>query len=76
MEFVQDCWFNSHAAAPPDATPRLRDGCLTQVARGGSWFTVSGAPIGSLVARGPLDMDTRGTRYGFRVARDPATSAK
>ena len=76
MELVEDCWFSSHAGAPPDARARLRDGCLTQAARGGSWFTAAGAPIGSLFARGPLGTDIRGTRYGFRVARDPATPAQ
>jgi len=69
-EWTEDCWNQTHAGAPIDATPRLSGNCRWRVIRGGSWrdFAPSlRASTRTWLAREFGD----GIGYiGFRVARD------
>ena len=67
FEWVEDCWNESYAGAPPDGSAWRSGNCSRRVVRGGSWGSSqsflrsanrNGSPAGS-----------RGRLLGFRVAR-------
>ena len=69
-EWVEDCYRDSYAGAPSDASQAVTTGdCATRVLRGGSW---SNTPQGLRSAdRSRGQPGNRGNFYGFRVARTP-----
>jgi formylglycine-generating enzyme required for sulfatase activity len=72
-QWTQDCWHNSYAGAPNDASPWMADGdCSRHVIRGGSWDNVpvivrSASRSGGAASGGEYDYSSLS---GFRVARD------
>ncbi|GGO82107.1 hypothetical protein GCM10011348_22710 [Marinobacterium nitratireducens] len=72
-EWVQDCYFDSHAGAPANGAARSEDNCEYRVMRGGSWFDIGRLVRSSSRYRHPPD--TRRSSWGFRVAVDLPASA-
>ncbi len=67
-EWVQDCWHDTYVQAPVDQSAWVNPGCNLRVIRGGSW---SSSPEQARSAfRLAAQTDTRGSRVGFRLARD------
>lgn len=66
-EWTADCWNESHAGAPGDASARGGD-CGSRVVKGGAW----NAPATRLRAahRIPAEFSAQRDDLGFRVARD------
>ena len=67
LEWVQDCWADSYAAAPSDGSAVQAANCGARVLRGGganssTWETRA-------AARASNSPDYRGNLYGFRLAR-------
>ena len=67
LEWVQDCWADSFAAAPSDGSAVQAANCGARVLRGGganssTWETRA-------AARASNSPDYRGNLYGFRLAR-------
>lgn len=67
-EWVEDCWFPSHAGAPRTESPRDKKGCRTRVLRGGSWL--NDHSYATSAGRFFYDANVRYIANGFRVARD------
>lgn len=66
FEWVEDCWNQTHAGAPADATPRGGD-CARRVAKGGAWYYE--AEFARPSARMSFPKGSRLNVIGFRVAR-------
>jgi formylglycine-generating enzyme required for sulfatase activity len=68
-EWVEDCYRDSYAGAPADATAVTADGCQIRVARGGAWFGFP--PVIRAAARNSYAAENRYFSIGFRLARAP-----
>ncbi len=66
-EWVEDCWNDGYAGAPPDGSAWTRDRCSFRVIRGGSWYDKPGDLRSA--TRAPFDPGVRAFAVGFRVAR-------
>ena len=66
FEWVEDCWNQTHAGAPADASPRGGD-CKRRVAKGGAWYYE--AEFARPSARMSFPKGSRLNVIGFRVAR-------
>lgn len=71
-QWTEDCWHDSYAGAPEDASPWMDGDCRRHVIRGGSWdnlpiFVRSAARSGGAPGGGEYDYSSLA---GFRVARD------
>ena len=66
-EWTEDCWNESYAGAPSDASVWKAGDCNRRVIRGGSrdypWSTVRST------SRGTIEIDFRYSIYGFRIVR-------
>jgi len=67
LEYVVDCWTNTHANVANNASPTLRPNCRSRVIKGGAWYYLPKASRSASRARN----DTRVFSYfiGFRVVR-------
>ncbi|CAK0773213.1 formylglycine-generating enzyme [uncultured Gammaproteobacteria bacterium] len=66
-EWVEDCYHDGYAAAPPDSRAWVHPGCEVRTLRGGSWLN---APIDLRSAdRSRSSPDDRSSNIGFRVVR-------
>ena len=68
MEWVQDCYFSSHADAPADGSARTRAGCLDRVVRGGAFDKPADSM--RITKRSHRDERSKVFGLGFRIARD------
>jgi len=69
-EWVEDCWVDSYAGAPVDASQAVTTGgCTHRVSRGGSWL--SGPRILRSAFRFSSVPGDGGNTAGFRLARTP-----
>ena len=67
-EWVEDCWHNSYARAPPDGSAWTRGGdCGRRVLRGGSWL--DDPWFLRSANRSGVDIGARNDHVGFRLAR-------
>jgi formylglycine-generating enzyme required for sulfatase activity len=66
FEWTEDCWNQSHAGAPADASPRGGD-CARRVAKGGAWYYE--AEFARPASRMNFPKGSRLNVVGFRVAR-------
>lgn len=67
LEWVEDCWFDSHIDAPPTAVARTTDDCTARVLRGGSWAYDPWSSRSTI--RYSLAPTYRFSINGFRLAR-------
>ena len=65
--WTQDCYAWSYSGTPSDGAANASGDCGRRVLRGGSWYDFPSA-LRSAV-RGPAPAGSRGSFYGFRVAR-------
>lgn len=68
FEWTEDCWNDSYADAPEDASARLEGDCDHRVTRGGAWFT--GEAQVHAAYRDFQAVDYRSYLVGFRVVRE------
>ncbi|SEH28522.1 formylglycine-generating enzyme family protein [Magnetospirillum fulvum] len=66
-EWVEDCWHDSHAGAPADASARTGGECLSRVLRGGSWGNY---PTLVRVTTRRSDSDVKCPFIGLRLVRE------
>ncbi len=68
LEFVADCWHDSHVGAPEDGTARADGPCTSKVVKGGAWYYLSNLSRAATRFRN----DNRVYSYfiGFRVLRE------
>jgi len=66
-EWVEDCWHDSHAGAPADASARTGGECLSRVLRGGSWGNY---PAQVRVTTRRSDSDVKCPFIGLRLVRE------
>jgi formylglycine-generating enzyme required for sulfatase activity len=68
LEYVEDCWVNSHKYVTDDASPMIISNCHSRVIKGGAWYYLPRASRSAYRARN----DTRIFSYliGFRVFRE------
>lgn len=68
-EYVSDCWHDTHAGRPVDASPRGGDYCDTiRMTKGGSWSHYPWGIRSAVRNRAPLEASYNTT--GLRLARD------
>ncbi|MGI9388010.1 MAG: SUMF1/EgtB/PvdO family nonheme iron enzyme [Methyloligellaceae bacterium] len=65
MEWVEDCWNDSHEGAQPDGNPRGGN-CRRRVLKGGSWY--HGPSKARVSARMSFPRSARHNITGFRIA--------
>jgi formylglycine-generating enzyme required for sulfatase activity len=68
LEWVADCWNETHAGTAGDASPRRDGDCRQRVIRGGNWYYI--AKVARTTWRGRNDVRANTYGIGFRVARD------
>lgn len=68
LEYVEDCWFNSHESAASDGSPRVTPNCVSRVVKSGGWYYLPKVSRSASRARN----DTRIFSYfiGFRAFRE------
>ncbi|WBQ13106.1 formylglycine-generating enzyme family protein [Hyphomonadaceae bacterium BL14] len=67
LEWVEDCWNDSHAGAPTDGSARTTGNCSNRVLRGGSWYNNPLSLRSANRSRGASGF--RDLNIGFRLAR-------
>ena len=72
MEWTQDCYLNTYAAAPLDGTAHEREPCPMRVLRGGSFGR--GLHVARLGVRDPAPPTAELSSYGFRAVTDLSSS--
>ena len=68
LEYVTDCWTTNHKKVPIDGSPKITQGCLSKVVKGGSWYYLS--KVSRSASRVRNDKRVFSYFIGFRVFRE------